>query len=417
MATFYWKGGATAVAQTATVQITANDVATTYTLTAGDATASVVGNAAGANDTATDLAAAWEALTHPHAAAVSAVAATDTITLAAVVPGVPFTVAAAATGGTGTIGSVTETVANAGPASAKTVANYVDSNGDVATALPTGSDTLVLRDEDGYVAYDLEALTGSGMQVEVEQSYTGRIGLAATAFATSADGTSTADAREYRQRYLKGPFAAVTVGRHTGTSNPPGAARCKIWTTYTSAGSIVVERTASSASETYRTPVQLRADSANMNLFVRNASGGVGVAADRADETATLGAIKVTGANSTVVIAAGTTFTSYEQAGGDHKILGAAATVTSITTSAGSLAIDGDFTATTITVRGGTVTDNHSKTGGNLATTVTVEDGTYNLGGTDETRAGGTLTRTGGSVVLNPNVTWSTLSLGRGTVR
>ena len=91
MATYYWIGGADAVAQAATVEITAFDAATTYTLTAGDASASVAGNAS-ANQTATDLAAAWEALTHAHATAVSANATAANITLAAVTAGTSFSV-------------------------------------------------------------------------------------------------------------------------------------------------------------------------------------------------------------------------------------------------------------------------------------------------------------------------------------
>lgn len=417
MAIFYWKGGASVATQAATLQVTAADAATTYTVTAGDASAAVTGNASGANETATAIAAAWEALTHPHAAAVSANATADTITFAAVVPGVPFVITADVDAGNGTLGSVTETVANAGPASAQAVANYVDGNGVVATALPTGSDTVVIRDYSGNITYDLDALTGNGTTIEVEQSFTGRLGLATTEFARDANGgNATSAAREYRLDYLKGPFASVTIGKHTGTGSPTGSPRCKVHTTYTSDGTVNVVNTASSASESFRTPVRILSDSANIDVFVESAPGGVGIATDRADETATVGDIKVAGSNATVVIGAGTTFTNYEQSNGAGSILGAAGNVTEIATTGGSLDISGDFLVTDIDINGGTVTDRHVKTGGNLATTVTVRAGSYDLTASDAPRAIGTLTRTGGSVSLNPNVTIATQSLGRGTV-
>ena len=117
MATLYFIGKSATAAQVGTVQITAVDgtpANTTYILTVGDQTVSAVGDT-DVNTTATALAAAWNASTHAYFTGATAVAATDTVTLTADTAGVPFTATSSVSGGTGTIGAYSATTASAGP--------------------------------------------------------------------------------------------------------------------------------------------------------------------------------------------------------------------------------------------------------------------------------------------------------------
>ena len=66
MAETYFTGGGVAVAQVDTVQITADDAATTYTITIGGVAISVAGSGTGVNNTATALQVALDASEHPY---------------------------------------------------------------------------------------------------------------------------------------------------------------------------------------------------------------------------------------------------------------------------------------------------------------------------------------------------------------
>jgi hypothetical protein len=148
-----WIGGASAVAQVTTVQVTAYDAASTYKLTVGAQVISTIA-AGGVNATATALAAAWNASTHPYFAAVTAVASTDTVTLTADTAGVPFVVTSSKTGGTGTIGAASTSTASAGPNDYSTAANWS------LGAVPVNSDEVYIR---GNVVVILWGLAQSGV--------------------------------------------------------------------------------------------------------------------------------------------------------------------------------------------------------------------------------------------------------------
>lgn len=124
MANNVWRGDAQAVAQVVTVVVTADDAATTYTITINSKTVSVLGAGTGVNDTATALQEALAASTIPEFQEVTWTVSTATITGTASTPGVPFTATSSVSGGTGTIGSVTQTVANSGPNVWSTPANW-----------------------------------------------------------------------------------------------------------------------------------------------------------------------------------------------------------------------------------------------------------------------------------------------------
>ncbi|GAG42882.1 unnamed protein product, partial [marine sediment metagenome] len=109
MGTNYYEGGAVAVAQVDTCQVTGYDVDTTYTLTVGDQTVSAI--AEGSVDaTAQELAALWNASTHPYFATITAEDAADIVTLTADTAGVEFVCTSSVAGGAGTIGAVTSSV-------------------------------------------------------------------------------------------------------------------------------------------------------------------------------------------------------------------------------------------------------------------------------------------------------------------
>ena len=171
MATLFWRGDAPAVAQVSTVAITAYDVATTYKLTINGKTVSVVGSGGTTTTVATALAAAWNASTIPEFAEVTASSSTNTITLTADTAGVPFTATSSVSGGTGTIGSVTGSVANSGPNCWDTAANW--STG----AIPVDADTVIFRNNAVDCLYGIDQ-TGIYLdKMAIYASYTGTIGL------------------------------------------------------------------------------------------------------------------------------------------------------------------------------------------------------------------------------------------------
>ncbi len=410
MATIYWTGAATAVAQVDTGSIDTVDATpanNTFVVTIGDQTVSAVGNTDVAT-TATDLRTALNASTHPYFSAITWSGTGGSIIGTADTAGVPFSAALTVTGaGTGTVTDFASTTANAGPASLKSAANY---SGGV---LPGASDDFIIRGVATNICYDLDAIA-SAASVTIEQSFTGLLGLREDAFATTADGaTVVTTAREYRPAYLVGNFSQVTIGSHTGIGSPSGSGRVKVHTTTTS-GQVDVQDSATSSNETFVPPVRLLGSNSGLAVNVRDAL--VGIAVDRPGETATVGDISVTGSGADLTIGSGVTFTSLSQSAGEVSIQGAAATVTSIDITGGTLTVEGDFTVTTLNVDGGTVSDNHLKTSGNAITTANVRDGALNLQGSDIARTIATLVHTGGEVRDNPAVTFTTHTRARATI-
>jgi len=394
MAKKYWIGGAAAVAQVVTIQITVNDAATTYTVTIGGLAVSVAGNAGGVNSTASDLQAALAASTDPRFTAVTWTVATDTVTGTAAVAGVPFVAASSVSGGTGTIGAVTTTTASAGPSDWSTAGNWSDA------AVPASTDDVTLSDTADNIVYGLAQSSVTLARLTIEKSYTGKLGLRPGEFATSADGaTVVTTAREYRDQYLHIGADLIEVGANVGPTSQIGSARVKIHQAKAGASTTEVIDTAS-AGESPAPAVLLLASNAAADVVVRSASGGVGLAMGEPTETATFGAISVNDVSggSRVFVGDGATIGSWSQIGGAHT-LNAAATVPSVTLDGGTLTTEGDYTITALTVNAGTVNANHIKTGGNAITTATIEGGTL-----DGSRSGATRT-------------WATVNANAGTLK
>lgn len=378
MATKTWEPKALAVAQVSTVQVTAFDVTTTYDLVVNGVTVASTIGVTDADGTAAALAAAWEASTHPYTTGVTATSATDTVTLTGTAE-IPFTVTSVDTGGAGTIGSVSETTAATGP---HTLDEPINWSGE---ALPVNDDVLVFRDSDSNVAWGLDGLSTTGHLLQVNQSYTGLIGLDWRGVATSADGAVIdPDAVEYRPIYLQLDCARIEIGEHSGIADPGGSQRCMIDNDRGSASQTVIFNTNTTSTENGKPPVRLKAAHADADIDVR--SGVVGLAVDVPGETSTFGDVIV--AAGQVISGDGVTLTNWTQNGGNNQININVATLTLALVRGGSLVIDGDQAITDLQISGsGRVVSN---------TTGTITDVTHvNSGGfVDYTKSGETRTIT-----------------------
>lgn len=277
MATHRWLGQAVAVAQTATVQITAYDVATAYKLTVGGVVVSTVGTGGTVNTTATALAAAWNASTHVYFTGVTASAATDTVTLTADTAGVPFTATSSVTGGTGTIGSVTAGTANAGP-NVLAAAN-LDSG-----SLPANGDTLIFENSAVDVLWVLDAMTSTTTLTIIRYpTYTGKIGLNRRVFQVTASSTSST-AKEYREHSLT-IDGATLIWMPKRTRGAAATSQRFIVNTKTSAATVLIEETGTSASEVNLEPVRIKGSNSS-SIATVNGSSIVGFATDDPADTA-----------------------------------------------------------------------------------------------------------------------------------
>jgi len=361
MANTYFTGEAIAVAQVDTVQITADDAATTYKITIGGIVVSVSGTGTGVNDTATALQVALEASTHPYFEAIAFTVATDTVTMTASVAGCPFTATSSVAGGAGTIGAVTSSTACTGPN------HYDDADNWSGGAVPVNADTVHI-DSNVNICWGLaqSAVTLGALTI---YRNTGKIGLAYDQFATSADGDSYSSTQvpEYRDHYLNTLVNGdVIIGRHLGPGDPAGSGRIKL-DLGNQATTIQVEHAGASA-EQYSPSVRLLTNCATTDLFVRSAEGGVGVAIDEPDETSTIRMVSISddSTNTRAFTGPGTTITTWEQTGGDNILqVVAAGTATTVNVDGGILTTEGgNFTVTTGNVAAdATLYPNHLSSG------------------------------------------------------
>lgn len=343
MATRYWVGGAVAVAEVATIQITAYDAATTYSLVInGETICSTV--AAGADTTtATNLVAAFTASTHPYKASLITVANSGSVTMTftSAVAGVPFTVSGAVSGGTGTIGAFTITTANKGPCDVSTAANWS------GATLPVGGDDVVISGNAYYMAYQLDTFAGvTFASLTIQKSYTGLIGLDYARFANTAAATGYLTTRgEYRQKYFQCGATLVSIGTNFDSGSPSGSGR--IMLDIIGASTITVFDSGSQ-SETGRSAVRLKNNSASTVVDVRKCPGGWCIAGDVPGETSTVLSATVSDAPTSTkgVLGSGLTITTFSQNGGTNTLQCAATTVIA---NSGVLTTEGSGAITTLT--------------------------------------------------------------------
>jgi len=334
MATMRWKGAAQAVAQVTTVQVTAYDAATTYSLGVNGKTVSVIA-AGSANLTAAALATAWNGSTEPELAEVTAGSSTDTVTLTGDTAGVPFTVTSADTGGTGTIGSPSTTTAATGP-------NHWD-NADNWTggSVPANSDSVYIEQSSVSIKYGLAQSSVTLTLLSITSSFTGDLGLPAV------NQSGSSNYQEYRATYLAIGATTLNIGDGPGQ----GSGRLKI--DLGSVQSTVNIRNTSSGSETNLEAVQLKGTHASNVVNVTK--GSVAIAGYGGDvstvATLTVGFVSSPTTDSRVRCGAGVTLTTLQMSGGEVELNSGLTTVTMTT---GTLTVNSG-SITTLTADGGTV--------------------------------------------------------------
>lgn len=409
MATVYWLGTADPVAQVWTASIDSVDgtpANNTFTVTIGDVAISQVGTTDVAT-TAAALVALLNASTHPYFAAVTwDVPSAGNIRATADTAGVPFVAALTETGaGTGSVTDFAETTASAAPNAWSTAANW--SGG----AVPADGDDVFLRNSSVDIAWGLAQSAVTLSSLHIEHTYTGRIGLHRGVFAQSADGntTTTSAKGEYRQTYLEIGIDELVVGANSGIGTPTGSDRIKVDNAKAGASTCTVLQTNINAAEDGLPVFRYLAAHASAELYVRSAPGGVGVAADAPDETATLGVIACDAEQPSTLmqIGAGTTVTTFRQREGVCE-LRAAATISTATLTGGLLTTEGDYTITTLNVDGGTCYANHIKTSASAITTANVNGGLLSGARSTDARTwdtvnlevGGSIAGSGGAVTI-----------------
>ncbi len=276
MAKRTFTGRAAAVEQIETVQITAYDAATTYSLIvgAGDHTHTVsVTGTTDADGTAAALAAAFNddvppafsddpALgTRHYLAGLAATVVDDVITITGTA-GFPFTLDSAVDGGTGTIGSPSQTQAPTGPHWVDNAANFLEA------AAVGNNDTLRLTNTDVGIYFGLDQSSVTGVTVTADATHKGRVGLDPFRY-LAPDGTHR-PVPEYRETKLEITATSVDLSSGSGRIRlDVGASSC----------AFVVRGSAAAAYDGPHTePVVLYGTATNSTVTVLG--GRVGLALD-----------------------------------------------------------------------------------------------------------------------------------------
>lgn len=379
MATKYWIGKADAVAQVSSASIDSVDATpsnNTFTVTIGGEAVTVTGVTSAAA-TAAALVVALQASTHPYFAAVTWTNPSGgTITGTADTAGVPFlAVLSKAGAGTGTVTDFSDDTACSGPNHWDTAANW--STGTV----PVASDDVVIENSSANICWGLEQSAVDLNSLTIKQTYTGKIGLRSTEFATSSDGATLNSSKpEYRSHYLDIESDVVEIGEHFGAGAPSGSGRIKL-DLGVHAATVIIHNTARTPTESGLACVRLLLASSSSDVFVRAAPGGVGIAADEGDETSTIRELSVSAqadAEAYVYCSDGVTLTTWTQVGG-RCVLSAAATVTTCALKSGTLEVEGAFLVTTLTQDGGVCYLNNVPTSGAAVTTLNLNGGALDM--------------------------------------
>lgn len=378
MAITRFLGTAVTVQQVATQQITAYDVATTYTLTINSVSISTI--AAGtAIATAAALVVLAEASTHPYFTSIDwSDGGTDTVTGTSAANGIPFTFLITVSGGTGTVGAYAVATVGQGPNHWDTVTNW--STG----SLPVNGDEVYIQDTSVNIFWGLDQSAVTLDILNVDKTYTGLIGLNRQKYASSGSPENVdASATEYRDIYLQIGSTLVSIGTQEGVGNPTGSRRILL-DLGSDQSTIDINGTANTSSEIGKPSVRLKMNNASNILFVNLAPGGVGIAVDAPDETSTVSLVSIsdTSTTSKVSLSKGVTVTTWSQNGGAN-VLDAAGTITLVTCKGGTLTIVGDYGITTLTIEAGTVTDKHIASGAAIAT-LNIDGGIYDAQQTTE---------------------------------
>jgi len=391
MATTNWLGVADAVAQISTGSIDSVDgtpANNTYTVTIGGVAISQVGDTDVAT-TAAALVVLLEASTHPYFAAVTWTnPSAGNITGTADTAGVPFTAVLTETGaGTGAVTDFSDDTACTGPNFWDDAENWSEGSA------PGAGDDVVIADSSVNIAWGLDQSAVTVASITIMDTYTGKIGLNYSAFATSADAATVDTSKtDYRDSHLKIIPTLLDIGEGHGLGTGTGSGRINI-DCHTDAVVATVHKTANVASETGRSAVSIKLNSGTAKLHVVSATGGVfvGSRSDSPITKTTVGNIHVSAqSTSRVTVEDGTTLTTYRQDGGNCRLQCGATTVT---VNGGQLTVQGDSAITTLNVHGGNVLHNGS---GNIST-VNLIGGLLDMTGVGAARTISTLAFSAGS--------------------
>jgi len=399
MSTKYWLGQADAVTQVHTGSIDSVDATpanNTFTVTIGGVAISAVGDTDVAT-TATNLRASLNASTHPYFSGITWSGATGDIIGTADTSGAPFVAALTETGaGTGAVTDFAATTASAGPCDWSTADNWSDG------AIPANGDSLIFRDSAVNVCYGLDNNALTLVDLIIEQTYTGKIGLNRIALVTSADGDTVDTTKaEYREDFLRVDVDNLEIGQHVGAGTAAGSGRIKITNESTDAAIITIFATAAVAAESRLAPVRLKTSHANTDIYIR--AGSVGLGIDEPAEDCTIGGIYLNGAGSKLYMGSGASFVTLVQSDG-LSLLQSDATVTSIKLLGGNMTTEGDFTVTTFTTEGGVLNPNHIKSAANAITTLNINGGVVRGNQTSAPRTWATVNlKIGGTLIVDPN--------------
>lgn len=200
MAVKRWIGAADAVVQITTITFSTYSAAETYTITINGKDISFTSVSGTNSEIWAGLQAAWEDSAVPeHIEAIATVS--SGVVLTSRTAGQPFTATASATTGTAT---VTATQAATGP-------NFFDNDDNwEGGSAPSAADDLLFSESEVDLLYALTPGFAIGV-ITIEQSYTGRIGLARVA---------DAGYQEYRSRYFTlGAAATIAIGSGSGNGS------------------------------------------------------------------------------------------------------------------------------------------------------------------------------------------------------
>lgn len=411
MATKYWLGKAPEIAQVSTASIDSVDATpanNTFTVTIGDVAISQVGDTDVAT-TAAALVASLNASTHPYFANVTWTNPTSgDITGTADTAGCPFTAALTETGaGTGTVTDFSDDTANS---SAHDFANALNWSGN---ALPSSSDTIIFRNSSQNVAWNLDQSALTGMTVHIEHSYTGKIGLGRTVFATSADGDTTdSNATEYRGHRFEIDWSTLTIGRNQDGVTTGGSIRLNLENTRTASSSqtTVYDTTASTVNGP---AIHLLINHTAADLEIRGGTALIGVGVDTPGDTATVGTIEVaeTATSAKLVVGEGITFNTSLVVHAGTVELDSAANVPTLTQEAGTVVVEGSgWDITTCNANGGTLRLN----GQTDITTCNLNGGTVDMCSSFQQQTVGTLNIRSGTYIRG--VTGGLASSGATTI-
>ena len=396
MSTLYWQGTAAAVAQVANATFATYDATTTRKITINGVVVSALDTGGNLTAALTAFAVVLNASTNLYFSTITWTSNATQIIGTAKTAGIPFTFSGSASGGTGTCSNAyTVATASAAPNDWSTATNW--STG----AVPVTGDTVILKDNSISIAWGLAQSGVTLAKLRIDKTYTGRIGLARD-FAQAIDGSSTTNTyTEYRTQYLQISATIVEIGQNFSATAASGSGRIKI-DLGANASTCTIFDCASSPSDTGQNAVQLLANHASTDIFVRSAPGGLAIA-NGPGETSTIRKVSIsdTSTTSQVFCGPGTTLTTWFQDGGVN-VISPAATVTTITVNGGTLTTEGSSAVTTANINGGTLESNSTGT----ITTLNVNgtSATVDLQQSNATRTVSTLNLTKGIVKADGSI-------------